>query len=210
MAIIDSIAMGKASGKIGNIVLSYERGQALARSCPARGKRKSSHAQVTSKQKFSSAYTFYLWQKTFLSNIRKLCAPHEQTYNAYLRTFYSILPTEKPTTLYDSILPFIGSKVGYIGSFTPYLINYQNGVYYLNAMTNSQLLFGNYRIRVTLINTETNEIFNRSFKCMPNEWTVGKFPVHETLSNYNYGAFYLYSTKKDVLSRLFYGHIQNG
>lgn len=199
--------MGKARGKVGNVVLNTNHGITIAKQCPVAGQRKASPAQVTAKQKFSSAYQYYIFQKLFISNARKLVKFKEQIYNGYLRNFYSILPIEAPITLLDSFLPFIDSKIGYEPSFQPLGIYEDVTDYWLVCNTIPNEMKPNVRIRVILIETSTGKILNRSFKCLIDQWNVGQFKVYNTFGLYDYGAFYLYHVDRSILSEIYYAAV---
>jgi len=204
MAIINSMVIGRGKGRIGNVTLATLNGQTIAKQAKGSTSSIGTPSQIAAREKFTVGYQLYKWQLTFLLNTRKLAVKREYTYNAYVRNFYSFFPRTQPISYLDLIRPFLISRVGYWSAFIPLKIQVVNGKYYLHAETKDNLFWIGTRIRVVLLNTTNGNIFNRSFKTTLIDFNSGIFEVFETSGTYDYGAFYLYTNDRTILSTIRY------
>lgn len=92
MAIINSVALGKSRGKIGNIVTATLKGQVIAKErnySPANPK---TELQVNSRGKMSNAVLAWQFLALFFSMAMALRKSTESTYNAFVRYAKNFFP----------------------------------------------------------------------------------------------------------------------
>ena len=85
MAIFNSIVIGKASGKIGNVVLCSLKGQNVAKSRNYSPTNPRTVLQTNSRGKMSNAVLAWQFLSLFLVNINALRKSTESNYNAFIR-----------------------------------------------------------------------------------------------------------------------------
>lgn len=85
MAIFNSIVIGKASGKIGNVVLCSLKGQNVAKSRNYSPTNPRTELQTNSRGKMSNAVLAWQFLSIFLSNATAIRKSTESVYNAFIR-----------------------------------------------------------------------------------------------------------------------------
>jgi len=113
MAITNSIVMGKAHGKIGNIVLSHSQAQSIARSCPIKGTREYSPAQISRQQKTSAIYKAW-------GNVQYNCkgwkywVPYKLSkFNFFWQKFGNTIPADLSQSNNKLLSSLVGTSFGY-------------------------------------------------------------------------------------------------
>jgi len=99
MSIINSIVVGKAKGKVGNVVLVNLKGQQVMKSLNTSPHNPKTANQVKSRAKMSNAVMAWQVLNLFLKHINGLRKSTESNYNAFVRltkNSYSINVNESP------------------------------------------------------------------------------------------------------------------
>lgn len=87
MAILDSILVGKGRGKIGNVVLSVNKGQTVAKQLNSSPANPRTDGQVMSRYRMCNIVLAFQFLAVFFSDAKALRKPLESIYNAVVRLY---------------------------------------------------------------------------------------------------------------------------
>ena len=94
MSIINSIVVGKAKGKVGNVVLVNLKGQQVMKSLNTSPANPKTPLQVASRSKMSNAVLAWQFLAVYLQYMSPLRKSTESTYNAFVRLSKSSFDAE--------------------------------------------------------------------------------------------------------------------
>lgn len=123
MAIINSIVVEKAHGKIGNVVFNRIAGQDLAKQLPESRKRKSSPLQVTKQEKLSNTYKGYSLISLGLRGMKHYRRTKENIWNCFARNLNQYFTSDDYAIRSQCLEPLMGVKIGYNATFDVFLVS---------------------------------------------------------------------------------------
>lgn len=98
MATFNSVLIGKAKGKVGNVVLTSIKGQNIVKSLNDKPANPRSVGQTDNRVQMSNAVLAWQFLALFLANAKGLTKSTESVYNAFVR----VIKSGMATTLYET------------------------------------------------------------------------------------------------------------
>ena len=112
MAIFNSIVIGKASGKIGNVVLCSLKGQNVAKSRNYSPTNPRTVLQTNSRARMSNAVKAWQFLSIFLVQINALRKSTESNYNAFIRLSKNLFSDTVATSNVEAVNQLHGKSLG--------------------------------------------------------------------------------------------------
>lgn len=203
MAIIQSIVMGKSTGKIGNVVTTVLKGQTIAKSLNSSPANPKTAAQTVSRIKMANAVKAYQFLATFLIMATALRKPLESVYNAFVRLTKTLCDgTTVAATLSDAAVGLTGNAIGSTDyGYESYSSKTATAIS-LNIETGGISWDSNKRIRIfawiasaghgTLVDRAITEA----------EWTSGDITITDLIASFNTFAVYHYDSSSMKLGQI--------
>lgn len=204
MAIINSIALGTLSGKIGNVSTNVTKRKNIARSLPSKTVRTLTPSLAISQKKYRNVYVLYNFLKKSLAGFVVLKNEKESISNCFLRILINRLPYEEtmsPNMLFSHLS---GLKLYYRKRVWIHAIGHFDGFlrFYVECIPN--VVLKNTYINLTLIDKNGSGLKNMDLKIPTSDILLGHFDI-----NYNDYVFtnylvYLYVKNKSWTSEIFF------
>ena len=209
MATYDSIALGKAKGRLGNVSFSTIKGQSIVKSLPVKMKRIQTPAMIKGTEKLTIGYSCYYYSGTFFNNLRKLSSRYETNYNVFVRIFKNNLPAIKPTNPMQALVPLMNSKIGYCPNIEPYKVYRGHGNLYLSFKGYNNYFFEGCYLTVLFWKDNFDYVMTKKIKIYRYIWNTKNVIIPDDSLPWTHWGMYFYSENKKYLSTIKFGFIEN-
>ena len=203
MALFNSVLIGKAKGKVGNVVLTSIKGQNIVKSLNDKPANPRSVGQTDNRVQMSNAVLAWQFLNMFFAYAGAISKSTESTYNAFVRLVKSGLST----VLYESRLfaaiasldlnVFVGNWFN-ISKFTVALGSFKididnNSIQWVNTMRYCYVEFKDDGSDFKIINNSISEV----------DFNAGSIPVVGSSDGVTYHAAYIYDSASNKISNIF-------